>query len=179
MDPHPNHSINFDDAISDVARIYRSITGRELPRRNESVAPIPPERDPRRVAEAALEELATALGRQAQPSQRLPPMLPAVDCWETGEEIVILADLPGVDRPSLRVELVEGALWIRGSRERSAPEGARPAALERLLDTFERRILLPRGITAEPVDAELHNGLLQLRLSRREGAAVTRTIDVR
>jgi len=179
MHPNTNHTIDLDAALTDVARIYRSITGRELPRNQNPVAPIPPEREPRQVAEAALEQLASVLERQAAGENRLPPMVPAVDCWETSDELVIVVDLPGIDRSSLRVEAHDGFLSVSGRRERLYPDGARPAALERLLGTYERKILLPRGITAERIDAELRNGVLHLRLSRKQGAAATGAIGVR
>lgn len=179
MHPHANHSIDLDAALSDVARIYRSITGRELPRNHNPVAPIPPEREPRQVAEAALEQLASVLERQVAGENRLPPMIPAVDCWETADELAVVVDLPGIDRATLQVEARDGSLWVTGRRERLYPDGARPAALERLLGTFERRILLPGGITAERIDAELRNGVLHLRLSRKEGPLATGPIGVR
>jgi HSP20 family protein len=178
MQPHANGMINVDAALSDVARIYRSITGRELPRSPAPVAPIPPERDPRRVAQDALEQLAGLLQRHAPPGNELPRTMPLVDCWESPDELCLVIDLPGVERSSVQVRLEGGALLVSGRRERHAPEGARPAALERPLGVYERRILLPHGITAEPLSASLSEGVLRLRLSRKQGPLSTRSISV-
>ncbi|AKU93277.1 hypothetical protein AKJ08_3664 [Vulgatibacter incomptus] len=126
MQPHTNGSIHIDSAISDVARIYRSITGRDLPRINQPIAPIPPERDPRKAAEAALEQLAALLERQAGPGNMLPPMIPPVDCWESADEVVIVVDLPGIDASTLDVKLVDGELRLSGQRERYIPRERGP-----------------------------------------------------
>lgn len=183
MHPHfssgHNSADTFDAALSDVARIYRSITGRELPRSNHPVLPSPPERDPQRVAEVVLEQLASLLERHARATPSGTWASPPVDCWESPGELGIVIDLPGLDESTLRVELREGALHVSGQRERLHFEGARPVAIERQADRYERQILLPAGITAEPIEAELHRGVLRLKLSRKEGSPVTRVVEVR
>jgi len=185
MHPHShsqsNGTIAFDEALTDVARIYRSITGRELPRNRSDhpIIPTPPERDPQRVAEVVLEQLASLLERHLQAGNALPSLVPMVDCWESAGELVIAMDLPGLDRSSLRAEIRDGMLIVWGQRETSHPEGARPVAIERQPGRFERQVMLPRGITAEPLEAELREGVLRLRLARKEGILANQVIEVR
>lgn len=186
MHPHGNGTLNVDAALSDVARIYRSITGKDLPRNGTPVAPIPPEREPRRVAEDALEQLARLLHRQAPAPQVVapaPPPLPistaSVDCWESATTLFVQIDLPGVRREAIQVLLDGNVLLVRAQRSREVPEGARPAALERLTGLVERRVLLPGGIDPAHFDAELRDGVLHVTLRRRDGAADGRAIPVR
>lgn len=178
MQPHANGTIHLDAALSDVARIYRSITGRDLPKPSQPVAPIPPEQDARQVAKDSLEQLAALLTRFAHQSNELPRTLPPVDCWEGSEELHVIVDLPGIDRSSLQVRLEGGALVVTGRRENRVPEGSRPAALERPSGIVERRILLPGGIAAEPLQASLANGVLEVRLSKKGGPLQPRSIPV-
>lgn len=152
MQPHDNGSLNIDAALGDVARIYRSITGQELPLGNTVRAP----------------HLANVPMRT----------IPAVDCWEMENELLIVVDLPGIERDSLQVRIEPGVLHVAARRERGPLEAARPAALERPMGIFERTIVLPRSITAEPLGAELVNGTLRIRLSRKEGAMVSRQVQV-
>jgi HSP20 family protein len=190
MHPHGNGTLNVDAALSDVARIYRSITGKDLPRNGTPVAPIPPEREPRRVAEDALEQLARLLHRHAPAGPMaapvphpLPVPVPAggasVDCWESASTLFVQMDLPGVRREAIQVVLEGNVLVVRAQRHRDAPDGARPAALERLAGSIERRVLLPGGIDPAHFDAELRDGVLHVTLRRREGAADGRAIPVR
>ena len=185
LHPHGNGTLNVDAALSDVARIYRSITGKDLPRNTTPVAPIPPEREPRRVAEDALEQLARLLHRHAPgqfmaPAPQAAPVAGAsVDCWESATTLFVQIDLPGVRREAVQVLLDGNVLVVRAQRGRDVPEGARPAALERATGTMERRVLLPGGIDPGRFDAELRDGVLHVTLRRREGTVDSRAIPVR
>src|SRR5690606_5138533 len=144
MHPHGNGTLDVDAALGDVARIYRSITGRDLPRNHAPVAPIPPEHDARAVARNALEQLAGQLQYQAPqlvPNQHLVPAGPAaVDCWENGAWLHFYVDLPAVRPEAVQLLLEQNTLLVRAHREREMPEAARPAALERPAGLIERRI---------------------------------------
>lgn len=188
MFPTSNGTLDVDAALADVARIYRSITGRELPRNDAPVGPIPPEREPHQVAQDALEQLARMLHRNAPlaavaPAPALPRQHPATcvaaDCWEQGPTIQVLVDLPGVRREAIQLHLENGMLLIRAHRSREVPDGARPAALERPVGTLERRVQLPRGVDASSVEAELRDGVLCVKMRRTDVAAESRSIPIR
>jgi len=172
MHPHANGTLDVDAALSDVARIYRSITGRDLPRNGTPVAPIPPERDARDVAQDALEQLARQLQFHAPiapPNRHLQPIAgAAVDCWEGTRELHFYVDLPGVRPDAVQVHFEGQTLLVRATRQREAPEGSRPAALERPAGLIERRVVLPPGIDPNRIDAELRDGVLHVKLRRLE-----------
>ena len=186
MHPHANGTLNVDAALSDVARIYRSITGKDLPRNGTPVAPIPPEREPKRVAEDALEQLARMLHRhapaiaasRAAPPHAAPVTGTPVDCWENGDALFLQIDLPGVRREALQVRLEGNVLVVRAQRDREPPEGARPTALERRVGVLERRVAMPAGVDPSHIDAELRDGVLHVTLRRRD-TADSRPIHVR
>lgn len=178
MQPHPNGAHDVDAALHDVARIYRSLTGHDLPLGNTPNTQIPPGQDPGQVAKEALEQLAFMLQRASRAPNGLVRTVPLVDCWETDGELLIVVDLPGIDRASLHLRIEQGALHVTAQRERGGVEGARAAALERGAGLLERKILLPRGITADPLGAELSDGVLRVRLSRKEGVMASRTIPI-
>lgn len=151
MQPPNNGSLNIDATVGDVARIYRSLTGHTYG--NTSLHP---------------SQLSNAMART----------VPAVDCWEMESELLIVFDLPGIERNSLDVRIEGGALHLSAQREKGPVESARAAALERPIGRLERTIVLPRNITAEPLGAELTNGTLRIRLSRREGPMVSCPVSV-
>jgi HSP20 family protein len=162
-----NGAVDVDAALNDVARIYRSITGQDLPRNVAMSSPIPPERDPQDAAREALGQL-FALVTRMSPAMRQSPVLPMpVDCWEKdGGEIHLVADMPGIERESLRVRLERGMVTISARRNQAAPERSRPAVLERGAGTLFRTVALPMGFDAEHAQAELDGGVLRVRLVR-------------
>lgn len=149
MQPPNNGSFQMDAAYGDLARLYRSATPH--PFVNTSL-PAPP----------------NGLLRSG----------PLVDCWEMENELLIVVDLPGIERGSLQARIEGGALHILAHRERGPVESARAAALERPVGRLERAIVLPRNITAEPQGAELTNGTLRIRLSRKEGPMVSCPVPI-
>jgi HSP20 family molecular chaperone IbpA len=183
MHPHGNLTLDVDAALGDVARIYRSITGRDLPRDGQPVAPIPPERDARAAAEDALEQLAGQLQMQAPQlaanHHQQPVVGTAMDCWENGAWLHFFVDLPAVKAEAVQLLLEGGVLVLRAHRQREVPDSARPTALERPAGVIERRVLLPAGIDPEQIQAELRDGVLHLKVRRLDRQAEPRRIPVR
>jgi HSP20 family protein len=93
---------------------------------------------------------------------------PPMDMVETDREIVILAEIGGVDRENLEVEISSKAVRILGHR--SAPEGG-SACTYRLAEIqygrFERVLFLPNPIDPDNVRAASKNGFLEIRLAKR------------
>lgn len=82
---------------------------------------------------------------------------PPVDVYENKDEILILADLPGVTKEALSIQLEKSELVITGPR----PD----LQGERAFD-FRRTFGLPQGIDAEKVSATLQNGVLRVVLPK-------------
>ncbi len=109
------------------------------------------------------------LTEQTQQNVRLAS--PPVDIFENPDEILLVADLPGVAAEGLEVRLDGSELSIRGAQ--SASEFAE--APEPL--TFVRAFQVPKTIDPEGVKAELSGGLLRLHLAKSE-AAKPRKIEI-
>jgi HSP20 family protein len=109
-------------------------------------------------------------------SDRLPGVAPPVDVYESDDEILLVADLPGVVPEALRVDLQNGELLLEAPR--SADTNARPVEAEFGDCAFQRRFALPTGIDAAKVTADLKNGVLELHLPKLE-ALKPRRIEVR
>lgn len=91
---------------------------------------------------------------------------PAVDVWETATEIVVVAELAGVDEKSLAVHFEGRELVIEGNRpERShgAHQPIRQHQMELGYGRFERVIPIPVAVDGERIDATQRNGLLEIR----------------
>ena len=102
---------------------------------------------------------------------------PAVDLVETAEAYVVVADVPGVDPSTIDLSLTGNVLTIRGVKpDEHASEASGPLR-ERLFGPFHRQIVLSGAVDFEATQAEARNGVLKIRLPKRE-AAKARTIPV-
>jgi HSP20 family protein len=99
---------------------------------------------------------------------------PPVDIEETEDAYVIEADLPGVKREDIDIELEGNELQVTG--EVKQREG-RYRRRTRRIGRFELRLLLPDGVDGGSVDAKLDNGVLMVRVPKAEKAQ-RRKIDI-
>jgi HSP20 family protein len=105
---------------------------------------------------------------QIEPSRQLRSIVPEVDILENEEEILLYADLPGVDRENLTVQIYNGKLTLTGVRQLN-PEGA--ATWEEFNDVEYHRVFsVPQSIDVTNINAELQNGVLQLHLAKSPAA---------
>jgi len=94
---------------------------------------------------------------------------PAVDIYETPAEVVVQAELPGVQRENIQIELTDERLTLKGKRER--PEEAENATyhlLERHYGEFERSFVLNVPVDIEKAEATYRDGVLTIRLPKVE-----------
>lgn len=95
--------------------------------------------------------------------------LPAVDVWETEEELVLSFDLPGISEEKLNVELDDNTLTVSGERERAEEQsGDRFYRYERRFGAFSRSVTLPAGVTEDAIKADYRNGVLEVRVAKPE-----------
>lgn len=95
-------------------------------------------------------------------------LTPAVDIFETEEGLTLVADLPGLEKDDLNVDIDKGVLTIQGATKLEA-------AGNRLFDEFSvagyyRQFRLPEGIDPDRTAAELKDGVLTLNLPKAEAA---------
>jgi HSP20 family protein len=95
--------------------------------------------------------------------------LPAVDVWETDDELVLSFDLPGIPEDQISVELDDTVLTVSGQREREEREtGDRFYRYERRFGTFQRSVTLPPGVNEDDIKATYRNGVLEVRVPKPE-----------
>ncbi len=96
---------------------------------------------------------------------------PAVDMLDRKDEVVLRADLPGLEQKDIDVTVEEGVLTIRGERkgEREVKEEDYYCC-ERWAGGFERSLTLPAGVSAEKIKATFKNGVLEVHLPKVEKA---------
>ena len=94
---------------------------------------------------------------------------PAVDIYETPNELVVKADLPDVNEKDIDVRVENNLLTIRGERkfEKSVSE-ENFLRVERTYGAFSRSFSLPNTLNAEAIGAEYKNGVLTITLPKRE-----------
>jgi HSP20 family protein len=95
--------------------------------------------------------------------------VPALDVWETEDELVYAVDLPGIPEDKISVELDDGALTISAERERTQEETQdRFYRYERRYGTFSRTFGVPQGVTESDVSADYKNGVLEVHVKKPE-----------
>jgi len=115
--------------------------------------------------EKTIEDMFQAIGPIFKISER--SWKPQMDMFETPEEIVVIAEIAGVAKENLEVEINSKAVRIYGIRE-VVPrmDGARYRLAEIQYGSFERILFLPAQIDPEVVSASYSNGLLNIRMAK-------------
>jgi len=116
--------------------------------------------------EKTLEDMLGTMGPSFMLSERTwrPPM----DMYETRTEVVILAEIGGVDKEDLEVEISSKAVRVQGSRRApSCCQDCTYRLAEIQYGRFERILFLPSPIDPEKVTAASKNGFLEIRLVKR------------
>jgi len=92
---------------------------------------------------------------------------PKIDITDTGKEIRIYAELPGIDEKDIDVSITKDTLTIRGEKkEESETKEKDYHRIERSYGSFSRTIALPVEIEADKIDAQLKKGVLTITLPK-------------
>ena len=102
---------------------------------------------------------------------------PPVDIEEQDDSYVIEAELPGVKRQDVNIELVGNELLVTGEIKERERKGAIRRRTRRI-GRFEYRVRLPEQVDPENVDAKLDEGVLMVRVPKAQGAQ-RRKIEVK
>ncbi|WP_108447341.1 Hsp20/alpha crystallin family protein [Halomonas denitrificans] len=94
-------------------------------------------------------------------------LLPPVDIFEEGDALHLVADMPGVTRESLRVEVDNDVLSLEGEVRLEMPEGLSAIYAELRAQRYARRFTLSHEIDAEAIQARIDNGVVTLVLPRK------------
>ena len=103
---------------------------------------------------------------------------PAVDIYETDNEIILLADLPGVKADRLTVDLRENVLTLVGEVDPFEGPDEKDMLLEYAVGKYYRQFNLSEVIDQAKIEATLNDGVLRLKLPKVEKAA-PRKIEVK
>jgi HSP20 family protein len=96
---------------------------------------------------------------------------PRVDVKETDKEIVVKADVPGVDPKDVEVTVEKDVLTIRGEKKEEKEEkGKGFHRVERHTGSFYRAVALPAGVDATKVAATSSNGVVTITISKKAEA---------
>ena len=90
---------------------------------------------------------------------------PQVEVFERDKQLIVRADLPGMTREDINVDIEDGALIIRGERQNEREENdAGYYRSERSYGSVYRRIPLPQGVSAKDATADFRNGVLEIKM---------------
>ncbi len=109
-------------------------------------------------------------------SRDIPAVVPLVDIYENDDEILLHAEMPGVDKKDITVNIDNGKLYLNGVRKMQT-NGA--VQWEEFGDVeYQRTFSVPQTIDVNTVNAEMKDGVLRLHLPKSE-AAKPRQIEIR
>jgi len=96
-------------------------------------------------------------------------VLPPVDIHDEGNELVLKADLPGLEKKDVDINITNNILTISGERKKEEKvEKGGYYTYERTHGSFYRRFELPVGIDVDKIKAHMENGVLEVRLPKTE-----------
>jgi HSP20 family molecular chaperone IbpA len=94
-------------------------------------------------------------------------MKPPCDVYENVDEFLLVADLPGVAKEDLRIQVERDEMFIEAHRQHPQVQG-KQLSTEYTVRDYHRHFALPAGVETEKVKAELRDGLLWVHLPKSE-----------
>jgi HSP20 family protein len=110
-------------------------------------------------------------GRPGKKAEEAAEWLPSLDVAETKNDLVVKAELPGMDPKDIDISLAEGVLTIKGEKKQEKEEKEENYHLiERSYGSFVRSVRLPKEVQSEKINASYKNGILRVTLPKSEEA---------
>jgi HSP20 family protein len=105
------------------------------------------------------------------PMQGVEGWNPLCDVRETESDYIVRAELPGVSKDDVKINLVNNTLTLRGEKKQET-EGTKGNwhHVERMYGTFERTFNLPTTVSADKIKARFLNGVLEVSIPKAEEA---------
>lgn len=120
----------------------------------------------------------TEVAKAAESARKEAAMLPPVDVIEDSGGITLYADLPGVPKDKLSLQVEADTLTIEGEVAMEVPQGMEATHAEVSLPRYRRVFTLSKELDAQRVNAEFNHGQLKLRIPKAEHAK-PRRIEVK
>ncbi len=93
--------------------------------------------------------------------------LPSMDVSENDKVIEITAELPGLEKEDVQLNIADNVLTIRGEKKNEREDKNKDYQLiERSFGSFARSVELPAGVTAENISAEIAKGVLRVTVQK-------------
>jgi len=138
--------------------------------------------DPWREIEDMFDRYTRAVGRPGADQKQIgteAEWAPRVDIQETDKNFVILAEIPGISKDDVKVDITEGVLSIRGERKQEKEEkGKKFHRIERVYGSFKRSFSLPDNVDESKIKASFKDGVLDLSIPKTPEKE-TRAIDIK
>ncbi len=104
---------------------------------------------------------------------------PAIEVRHKDNNLVVSADLPGIDQNDLKIEVDKDLLVLSGERKSEHSEQHQGwQRCEKMYGNFYRAIPLPEGANAEQAKADFRNGVLEITIPVQEAKATRRQIPI-
>ncbi len=103
--------------------------------------------------------------------ESLGEIAPSIDIYEEGDDVVVKAELPGMKKEDIEVNLTEDSITISGEKKKEEKlEKKGYYRHERSYGTFARSFGLPSEVNTEEAKAEFRDGILEIRVPKTEEA---------
>jgi HSP20 family protein len=130
------------------------------------------EREPRAMAKSGAPGELAGKGREPRGV-----FTPRTDIYETDDAIVVIADMPGVNKETLEITLEENILTVDGRVATESIEGGAPTHREFTIGDYQRTFTLSDSVSREGIEARVKDGVLRLILPKH-GPTRARKIPV-
>ena len=96
-------------------------------------------------------------------------VIPAVDLYQTEDDVVLKANLPGLKADDVQITVTADLLTLHGEfKHENEQKGSTYHILERRSGTFERSVMLPTDVQGDKAKADFENGVLTITLPKAE-----------
>ncbi len=96
---------------------------------------------------------------------------PVLDVYEEKDDIIVKAELPGMDKDEIEVDILDSELILKGEKKKEEKvEEKDYYRCERSYGAFRRAVELPMDVQADKIKASFKNGILEVRLPKTEKA---------
>mgnify|MGYP005847358037 CR=1 FL=1 len=103
---------------------------------------------------------------------------PAVDIYETADSVILSAELPGVDRDDINIEVEGNLIFLKGERRLKRDLGEQSChRMERSYGPFLRVFTLPEGVDTARIQTRFKDGLLNILLPKAKNQAIKIEIE--
>jgi HSP20 family protein len=106
-------------------------------------------------------------------------IMPVVDLYQTADEVVVKANLPGLKTEDVQISVTSDVLTLRGEfKQESEQKETTYHILERRAGVFERSVMLPTDVQIDKAKADFEDGVLTITLPKAE-AVKPKTISIK